>query len=308
MRHPQIKPWLRPIGRRHGEVQFGVLPDAAIVSGVTPVEVLLLDRLDGSLSRSASFAAAARSGVSAPRWRRLLRFVHGLGLFAPETDPYRDPHGEVGSAQPSSWPPGAPLPPHAHVLVDGVGTLPESIAALLLRCGARVTQGGLAADLVVAAPHQDPPDVAVLVGGRAVDPRRGDLWLARGTPALPVLVTGPWASVGPLVDAAPGSPCLWCLDLHRTDRDREWPTVLAQLLPEDRPVVTASPREPAPDPALSQLVAGTVALLTRPALTGQRPPPAVSVELRLPWPRMDYRRWARHPRCRRHRGRDSMLT
>lgn len=308
MPYPQIKPWLRPICRRHGAVQFGVLPDAAILSGVTAAEARLLDRLDGSLSRRASFAAAARSGVSAARWRSMLHLVHQLGLFAPETDLDRAPDARVGSTQPGGWPLGRPAPPEAHVLIDGIGMLPESIAALLRRCGTRVTQGGPAADLAVAAPDQDPPDVAVIIGGQAIDPRRGDLWLARDTPALPVLVSGPWASVGPLVDADPASPCLWCLDLHRTDRDHEWPTVMAQLLPEDRPSVATSPREPAPDPALGQLVAGTVALLTTRALIAQHPPSAVSVELSLPWPRMDHRRWARHPCCRRHRGHDSVVA
>jgi len=35
---------------------------------------------------------------------------------------------------------------------------------------------------------------------------------------------------------------------------------------------------------------------------GHRPPPGVSVEVSLPWPRMDHRRWPTHPLCPAHPG------
>ncbi len=305
--HPQIKPWLRPVGRRHGEVQFGILPDAAVISGVTTAEVHLLGRLDGSLSRAASFRAATRAGVSSARWRTLLHLVDDLGLLVPAPGTSSQERTAADTRHPDEQLHPSPLrrlQPAPHVLIDGVGPIPLSITALLLACGTRVTQSGPAADLIVAAPEQDPPDVAVLVGDRAIDPRRGDLWLAHGIPALPVLVTGPWAAVGPLVEGDPDSPCLWCLDLHRTDRDREWPTLMAQLVPEDQLLVSGPVTGPDPDPALAHLVAGTVALLIQRVLLDERPPPAISVELSLPWPRMDHRRWARHPVCRRHRDSD----
>lgn len=308
-RRPQIKPWLRPIGRLAGQVQFGILPDGVIVTGVTPAEVELLRRLDGSLSRNGSFAAALAAGVSAARWRALLDLVADLGVLAPEPGaggggsgaaaPDRSPtdRAEGGGGKPATEGRDTRLP---HVLVEGDGAMAEAIAGLLRSCGTRVTQGRPATDLVIAAPHVDQPSLTVLVGGAAVDPRRGDVWLAHATPALPVLIAGPWASVGPIVEDRQSSPCLWCLELHRSDRDREWPLLMAQLHPVDPPIVRAPEPEPDPDPALAQLVAGTVALLAERVLGGDRPPPGVSVEVSLPWPRMDHRRWTRHPRCLRH--------
>ena len=106
----------------------------------------------------------------------------------------------------------------------------------------------------------------------------------------------------------PRSPCLWCLDLHRSDRDEAWPTVMAQvarLVPTttagcragpDAGEVLAHPGEP----GLAQLVAGTVAALVARSVAGERPPPGVAVEVSLPWPRLDHRRWRPHPRCHRH--------
>lgn len=284
---PTIKPWLRPFARRSGEVQFGVLPDGVIVSGVSPAEVRLLAGLDGSLTRNGSFAVAAAQGVSARRWRHLLDLLSAQDLLVPEG---------IGSET------GAPAHRGEHVLVDGTGDLSDSIAALLLETGVRVTHGRPATDVVLADPGQDRPALAVLVGTDIIDPRRGDIWLAHSTPALSVVVSGPTASVGPVLEARPGAPCLWCLHRHRADRDSEWPTLMAQLLPADRPVVAAPAPDPAPEPVLAQLVACTVALFAGLLLAGAGPSPGVSVDLCAPWPRMDHRRWTQHARCPHHPG------
>jgi hypothetical protein len=53
-------------------------------------------------------------------------------------------------------------------------------------------------------------------------------------------------------------------------------------------------------PGLSHLVVGAVTLLVTGVLEGQQPPPGVSVEVSLPWPRMDHRRWPTHPLCPAH--------
>lgn len=286
--------WLRPITRRPGEVQFGVLEGGPIVSGVTPEEARLLARLDGTMPPDALGVVAKASGVSKRRWRVLLDLVVRLGLLEPV--PARTP-AEVAPTE------GGGLRAAAAVLIEGDGSLAHDLRHLLGHESMR------SAGAQEAGSAQ--PAAVVLVADLALDPRRGDLWLHRGVPHLPVVTTGTRAVVGPLVDGSVGTPCLWCLDLHRSDRDQTWPTVMAQVATVPVDSVAAQigqhptahqPTHPshAGEPGLSQLVAGTVAALVARSLAGDRPPPGVAVEVSLPWPRLDHRRWRPHPRCRHH--------
>ncbi|GAA2162409.1 hypothetical protein FHX52_3587 [Humibacillus xanthopallidus] len=319
--------WLRPITRRPGEVQFGVLEGGPIVTGVTPDEARLLGRLDGTMPPDALDLVARASGVSRRRWRVLLDLVGRLGLLEPVATPHPDRSDgsdrsvrsvhSVHSAAAAS--PAART--GSHVLVEGDGSLASDLTRLL-ETGAAAAPGPVDSDGVMDALRvtgdvgvmgavgaggsgSAQPAAVVLVADIALDPRRGDLWLRRGVPHLPVVTTGSRAVVGPLVDGTPAAPCLWCLDLHRSDRDAAWPTVMAQVatVPVDSVAPQVEPR-PAADPpragepGLSQLVAGTVAALVARSLAGDPPPPGVAVEVTLPWPRIDHRRWPPHPRCR----------
>ncbi|EWT00323.1 hypothetical protein N865_16375 [Intrasporangium oryzae NRRL B-24470] len=306
---PRFAAWLRPVARRPGEVQFGVLPDGPIVTGLTAAETDLLALLDGSRPVSSTYRDAARAGVPARRWRELLELVARLGVL--ESPPPEPSSATVrtlpGVAGPPSTPRAADVDGAArHVVVDGDGGLVDDIVTLVRRGGVgEITHGRQAVDHVIADPRTNRPDLVVLVGPVAIDPRRGDVWLGHGVPHLPVVPSGARVTVGPLVDPGTG-PCLWCLDLHRTDRDPAWPTLMAQLCPGGGTVVTGPPAGGAElDPALAQLVAGSVALLATQLLAGAHPPPGVSVEVSLPWPRMDHRRWTSHPRCLRHLGASS---
>lgn len=283
MDRPRIKPWLRPLARRTGEVQFGVDAGGFVVEGLTDDEAALLRRLDGTLSVRASFDEAERLGVGGRRWRQLLHLAQRLELLEERAV---QPVPQTGRT--------------AHVVVDGAGAIADECAQLLRRCGvARVTHGRTAVDVLLAAPEHDRPDAVVLVGQDALDPRRGDPWLRLRVPHLPVVATGPRAQVGPMVDVGATSPCLWCLDLHRADRDDDWPTLLAQLCGPHVPVLAApAPRQEPPQ--LAHLAAGVVAVLTLGVLGGGPVPLGVSVEVCLTWPRMDHRRWVLHPRCHRH--------
>ena len=334
-----IPRWLRPITRRPGEVQFGVIEGGPIVTGVTPEEARLLARLDGSLPADALGAVARASGVSKRRWRVLLDLVVRLGLLEPAPERpivARLPDGAAVPAAP------------AHVLIEGGGALSRDLARLLghdafetgaasaAAAGSGVSPVASVASVSVASVARGaavtpaapgvvtwtvtstepgrfergatPPSAVVLVADIALDPRRGDVWLQRGVPHLPVVTTGARAVVGPLVDGGAGAPCLWCLDLHRSDRDVAWPTVMAQvaaLADDDQGALRVGPdagqaRAHPSEPGLAQLVAGTVAALVARSVAGERPPPGVAVEVGLPWPRLDHRRWRPHPRCHRH--------
>ncbi|MDN5796733.1 MAG: hypothetical protein L0H79_13395 [Intrasporangium sp.] len=281
---PRLKPWLRPIMRGGHEVQFGFADDGIIVTGVTPAEAGLLRSLDGSRSRAQTFGDARDAGVTVTRWRELLDLVVRLDLLEPEP---RHPH----------------VAPGRHVLVDGAGPLALEVGLLLGRLGVtRVTQGGTAVDLVLADPARDRPDLVLLVGAQALDPRCAEVWFHHRVPHLPVVPHGCAVSIGPVVGGEASSPCLWCVDLHRTDRDQAWGAVVHQLA-GDQPQVTPGTHPPELlAPGAVPFVAGGVALLVLGVLSGQVPPVGLTLEVRAPWPRVDHRRWTRHPRCHHHGG------
>ncbi|MGO4359662.1 hypothetical protein AB4Z14_10045 [Terrabacter sp. 2TAF16] len=291
--HPRVPVWLRPLTRRRGEVQFGVLPGGPVVTGVSDTEAALLARLDGALPFVSTERVAADAGIAPARWRALLELVAELGVL---TD--RLPAGVSSSGSGAAARASAP----GRVVVDGCGHVATDIAEALAHAGTTVVHGRTAVDRAVAAPLRPRPDLVVLVGSPVVDPRRGDLWLRHGVPHLPVAPAGPRTVIGPLVDGSPGAPCLWCLDRHRADRDDAWPTLMSQATPT-RALAPAGSPEGEHDglvPGLSHLVVGSVTLLVNGVLEGHPPPPGVSVEVSPPWPRMDHRRWPSHPLCPAH--------
>lgn len=284
--HPRVPVWLRPLTRRRGEVQFGVLPGGPVVTGITDTEATLLARLDGSLPLTSTDRLAAEAGVPPRRWRALLDLTTRLGVLA---DRDADACGRFRT------PPG-------RVVVDGCGDVAARIAEALTRDGLTVAHGRAAVDRAVAAPTHPRPDLVVILGSPLVDPRRGDLWLRHGVPHLPVTPAAPRTTIGPLVDGSATVPCLWCLDRHRADRDDAWPVVISQAAPAPALVPPLAPdglHDPLP-PGLAHIVVGSVALFVFGLLQGHSPPAGVSVEVSLPWPRMDHRRWPTHPLCADH--------
>ena len=138
-------------------------------------------------------------------------------------------------------------------------------------------------------------------GSPVVDPRRGDLWLAR-RPHLPVTAGRTAHGRRAPRRRLPAAPCLWCLDRHRADRDEAWPTVMSQAAPSRQLALVAAPEGP---PRRPRARAGPARRRHRDAARhraarGHPPPPGVSVEVSLPWPRMDHRRWPTHPLCPGH--------
>ena len=132
-------------------------------------------------------------------------------------------------------------------------------------------------------------DLVVLVVDAAAPPTRGAQLLRADADHLAVVLRERSAVVGPLV--VPGrSACLRCLDLHRTDRDPEWPRVAAQLA---HPATVEAP----PDVVLLRLTAALAVAqvlahldaLAVPARTagvlpdGSAGPAAPGHELAPPW-------------------------
>jgi len=139
----------------------------------------------------------------------------------------------------------------------------------------------------------DRPDLAVVCDPWPSADLRAVLHAA-STPHLAATVRETTGVVGPLV--LPGrSSCLACIDHHRSDRDRGWPALLAQLAGRRRCAADAL------DGPLALLVASAAALQALAYLdTAGVVSPAVheaSIELRLPDWKLRRRSWPPHPRC-----------
>ena len=114
-------------------------------------------------------------------------------------------------------------------------------------------------------------------------------------PHLPVRVRDGTGLIGPLV--IPGvTSCLGCADLHRSDRDADWPAVAAQLRgtvgSADRATVLATA-------ALALDQVHRVIKAVGDAASDGEPPPTLdtTLEFDVSTGTTTARRWSRHPRC-----------
>lgn len=193
---------------------------------------------------------------------------------------------------------------HRHVLVDGEGRLGAQIARCLRDGGVgRVDSGEDAvgsADLGLRRRTGPRPDLVVIVADGTVAHPRAQSWRAHDVPHLPVVVDGPTLHVGPLV-AGPG-PCLRCLDLHRTDRDPQWPQLLEQL-DACRPSAT---RPVDAESGLRALATGLVATFAYALLDGHDVPTGLATTYRLPSPQATHHVWHPLPGCRECAARATM--
>jgi bacteriocin biosynthesis cyclodehydratase domain-containing protein len=140
------------------------------------------------------------------------------------------------------------------------------------------------------------PDLVVLIDRAAADAARADRLLAQDVPHLSVVIRETSVLVGPLVLPGRG-PCLRCLDLHRSERDRQWPLVLAQLLS-----VQARRNAPREETATAQLSAALAVLQVIGQLDGRHTPAAMgaTLEVELPDGLVSRRPWPAHAACGCH--------
>jgi bacteriocin biosynthesis cyclodehydratase domain-containing protein len=126
--------------------------------------------------------------------------------------------------------------------------------------------------------------------------------LSTDTPHLSVLTREGGVVVGPLVVPGQG-PCLRCLDLHRRDRDPQWPSLVVQLL-AGRPGnggldgLPGAARSDPIDTATTTLAAGLAALQVLSQLDGERPAAVgCTLEIEPPDGLVARRPWPVHPHC-----------
>ncbi|WP_262284863.1 TOMM precursor leader peptide-binding protein [Micromonospora sp. MA102] len=210
----------------------------------------------------------------------------------------------------------------ARVLVTGAGRLGAAIAVALAQAGVGhvvpdlagpVRPGDLVGTGLTGAELGRPLAPAVRVAlarcapgtaTTALRPGRADLvvqlgvdrpaallatgYARRRQPHLLVDLRGGVPVIGPLV-RPPVGPCLRCLDLHRTDRDPDWPALAAQLAAGDGDPACATTTR------LAAAAYATAEALTH--LDGGTPETlGCAVEIGQVG-RFRHRRWPPHPSC-----------
>lgn len=193
----QLDPLVPLVWRTTSTLQFGIDRPRLVLEELGPFDELLISALRSGTPRSALFALARRERVDASRVHDLLALLDGVLL-------------------PLS---GRPQPAQRTVVVDGEGPTAE-------RLNTELAEAGIATAWGLPAPAR--PDLVVLIAHYALPPRRYGRWLRADVPHLPIVFGDSGVRIGPLVQPGAG-PCLFCIDLSRTDEDPAWPTLASQL-------------------------------------------------------------------------------
>lgn len=265
----------------------GVLEDGADetrpLSGLSRVE---RDRLGPDLAAASLLAGADGSGVSTLERRRCavvqvfgagrvgstivsLLAAAGVGAIVVE---------DSGITRDADVTPAGPCP-------DDVGSRRQDAAVRAARRAAPSMRSGLP----VGRPL---PDLAVLTAAHGADAPIAERMIRDGVPHLFARVRETTGVIGPFV--VPGrTSCLRCHDLHRTDRDPAWPSIVAQLSngARDRPVAC--------DVVLATAVAAHASLHVLSVIDGDREPTSVNGTWEISPHDGELRRrsWSVHPCC-----------
>jgi bacteriocin biosynthesis cyclodehydratase domain-containing protein len=174
----------------------------------------------------------------------------------------------------------------------------DAAADAVRRAGGHASRADSVASAVLDRDGALRTDLAVLVEYAAADAPAADPLLAADVPHLSVVIREDDVVVGPLV--RPGSgPCLRCLDLHRTDRDPAWPSILAQLL---GPGTAVRERRLTEECATATVAAGLAALQVLAHLDGIDQPASAGATLEIEPPDglIARRIWPAHRSCGCH--------
>lgn len=256
------------VWRSPSSLQFGVDEPLVVLEDVDEGSERMIAALVGGISRSGFDMMARSLGLSPEAAAELL--VRLERVLEPGSEP--EPH--VSAAR-------------ARVAVSGDGPLADE-----LRRALHAQQVLASSD--ESAP-ESAPDLAVIVAGWVISPEDHGSWLRRDIPHLPVVIGDGGVTVGPLVEPGSG-PCLYCVQLTRSDDDPAWPAIATQLW-----------TRPAPElPKLA--VSEATAFVTRRVLqriasgpAGSTGPEHAAVSWRLATSEggaVSSRVWTRHAECR----------
>ena len=245
------------VWRSPNSLQFGVDQPLVVLHDVDEASERMIAGLVSGISVSGFDMMARGVGMSAEAAAELLERLQ--------------PVLEPGVSEA----PDATPQPQPRVAVSGDGPLADALRRVL------------DAEGVLADSDGATPDLAVIVAGWVVSPEDHGSWLRRDIPHLPVVVGDGGVTVGPLVEPGAG-PCLYCLQLTRTDADPAWPAIATQLWNR-------------PPPAMTRLaIAEASAFAARRVLERFADGPGAPLSWHLGKPTGDIssREWTRHVSCR----------
>ena len=182
------------VWRSPSSLQFGVDEPLVVLDEVDAGTERMVAALVGGISSTGFDMMARGAGVSTDAAAELLS----------QLEPVLAPEAADASAR------------RARVAVSGDGPLADELRRVLRD------------ERVLAESDQSTPDLAVIVAGWVISPEDHGTWLRRDIPHLPVVVGDGGVTVGPLVEPGDG-PCLYCVQLARTDDDPAWPAIATQL-------------------------------------------------------------------------------
>lgn len=188
---------------------------------------------------------------------------------------------------------GKPLSQLA-IHLHGSGAITRNLERLLTDHGISITKS---AHHNFTITSNRKPDIVVLCDYLAHDIRTLNLLMHTHQPHLAVRVRDGDGIIGPLV--LPGlTSCLFCADLHRFDRDPEWPILRAQI--QDRPGIAST--------AVNATTAALAFTQLEQISQAAAPPETLNATLEYlhhgsAGTQIQTRDWPHHPICRcQHRG------
>ncbi|MGZ4516685.1 MAG: hypothetical protein ACXVXN_02020 [Mycobacteriaceae bacterium] len=275
MKRPVLDPALTILTRSSGEVQVGWDPERAVlirppVGVATRSLAALLNHVDGTRSRAELAVTATSAGVGAAELDLMLGELAGVGLLT-----WTSPPGLAASSA---------------VHVHGRGPLSDAICGAMAMSGICLTRSRDR----VSVPREWPtvPALVVLADELVADPCLASDLAGSRIAHLAVRLRDGIGMVGPLV--LPGrTSCLRCGDLHRADRDPEWPTLAAQLLGQVGHGSAAAVR------ATAGIALGQIEHLLRGHVAGEAPPRSLNATIEIDPRRAELHRrvWTPHHRC-----------
>lgn len=249
----RIDPRFPLLWRTPQSLQFGLDRPSVVLEAVSHADELVIAALVAGVSRSGVEMIGHSAGLDDVALAALLHtlepaFEHPVSRTAP-----------------------------ASAVVTGSGETAQRVRRLLIEAGVDVL-------------HDEPdasPEIAVIVAHYVIEPEDHGRWLRRDIPHLGVVYGDRAVSIGPIIRPGIG-PCLYCLELHRTEADPSWPAMASQLWHQRTRIE-------------SSLVAGEVAAeVARRVLARRvvhRIQPLTSIELDAVTGERMLREWSRHPAC-----------
>ena len=249
----RLDPRFPLLWRTPQSLQFGLDRPRVVLEAVSHADELLIAALVAGVSRSGAQMIGRSAGLDDTTLASLLR---ALEPALEQPVPRRSP---------------------ASAIVSGSGETAELVKRLL--AGSGVT--------VLPDEREATPEIAVIVAHYVIEPEVHGRWLRRDVPHLGVVFGDEIVRIGPIIRPGAG-PCLYCLELHRTDCDPSWPAMASQLWHRRSGIE-------------SSLVAGEVAATVARMVLARRIvhpiEPMTTIEIDAATGDRVLREWGFHPEC-----------